>query len=443
MIVSFVAQLLGDRLHPDLCDRVRREVERRVLRPFMKYDGEWWMGFIRKNLNNWTPWIVSNVLMAANVWQYGGGELILRACGMLDRWLNCVPEDGGCDEGAGYWNMAGGAFLDCLMLLETTCGVNLWQNAKVQRMMAYPEKVYLSGGWFANFADCDARPIISGERLQFAGEKTGNPALVRMGTEMRGLPSGEISDTPHLSRLLMRIFSRPARAEAAALAPKDVWLPDLEVRLLESAGMTVAMKGGHNAESHNHNDVGSFLIAAKGGMRVVDAGNMIYTAKTFSDSRYELWNCRSMYHNVPLIGGYEQQAGIEYAARNVVCREEGMTLDIAEAYPAKAGVQQCRRTFRLTEEGLSVRDEITLDASRPVTWVLMLRDEPVLSVNCCHGRETGFFVGWQANGALSAAAERIDVTDGRMARSYPGALWRLTLTAAPATHHDCKMTFEN
>ncbi len=439
MILSFTAQLLADRLHPDLYDRVRREVERRVLTPFMEYDGEWWMGFIRKDLNNWTPWIVSNVLMAANVWHFGGEGLIERACGMLDRWLNCVPEDGGCDEGAGYWNMAGGAFADCLMLLETTCKVNLWDNGKVQRMMAYPEKVYLGGGWFANFADCDARPIISGERLQFAGEKTGNPALVRMGTDMRGLPSGEISDTPHLSRMLMRVFSKPAPTEMSAVPPKDVWLPDLQVRLLERGGMTAAMKGGHNAESHNHNDVGGFLIASCGKMRVVDAGNMVYTAKTFSDRRYELWNCRSLYHNVPVLAGREQQPGLEYAARDVSCTPDGMTLDIAGVYPKEAGVQRCCRAFTLTDGRLTLTDSVAFTGAQSVAWVFMLREEPVLRENGLAFAD-GFRMTWTAD--LSAQVEALPVTDGRMARSYPGTLWRLTLTAAPALHHEAQFVFE-
>ena len=455
MILSFIAQLLGERLHPDLSGRVRREVERRVLVPFMENDGEWWMGFTRKDLNNWTPWIISNVLMAANVWHFGGAALIERACMMLDRWLACVPADGGCDEGAGYWNMAGGAFLDCLMVLESMADIDLWQNGKVRRMMAYPELVCLGSGWFANFADCDARPCISGERLQYAGQRTGNAALVRMGVEMWGTPGKELSDTPHLSRLLMRLFAGPATA-AAEIKPKDVWLPDLQVRLLEGHDlcggmdgvrekrMAVAMKGGHNAESHNHNDVGSFLVMANGDMQIVDAGNMIYTAKTFSDRRYELWNCRAAYHNVPMIGGYEQQVGREYAAKDVACLPEGMQLDMAAAYPAEAGVQACRRTLRLTGVRLSVRDEIVLDEEKPVTWVFMLRYEPVIDQErqCCHLKDGGFWIDWSENVSLSAAVEAIDITDDRMKNSYPGKLWRLTLTAAPAAHHTQEFLFE-
>ncbi|MBQ2952389.1 MAG: heparinase II/III family protein [Clostridia bacterium] len=449
MILSFICQLLEVTLHPDLRERVRREVERRILRPFMTYDGEWWMGFVRKDLCNWTPWIVSNVMMAANVWDYDCAKLYPRACGMLDRWLACVPEDGGCDEGAGYWNMAAGAFLDCLMLLEHTADVRLWDVPKVQRMMAYPELMHLGGGWFANFADCDARPYISGERLQYAGLKTGNAALVRMGVEMWGRPSREVSDTPHLSRLLMRLFSRPAVTEGSDNRMKDVWLPDLQVRLVETRDWCggshgpkelrtiAAMKGGHNAESHNHNDVGSFVLAINGQMHVVDAGNMVYTAKTFSDRRYELWNCRSVYHNVPIIGGFEQCNGLQYAARDVEALPDGLALDMAAAYPAQAGVHRCARKLQLTGAMLSVMDEIDLACAQPVTWVFMLRDEPVIEAEdqCCHGRETNFFIEWRDTEALTASAEPIEITDARMAKSYPGSLWRLMLTAEPDTRH--------
>ncbi len=438
MILSFTCQQLESVLHPDLYDRVRREVESRILRPFMEKDDEWWMGFYRKDLNNWTPWILSNILMTANVWRWGGTELVSRACMMLDRWLACVPEDGGCDEGAGYWNMAGGAFLDCLMALESMCGVDLWQNEKVRRMMAYPELVYLGSGWFANFADCDARPYISGERLQYAGIKTGNAALVRMGAEMWGSPLKELNDTPHLSRVLMRILSKPAAVEAAAVQSKDVYLPDLQVRLVEKDGIIAAMKGGHNNESHNHNDVGSFLILAKGDMQVVDAGNMVYTAKTFSDRRYELWNCRAMYHNVPLIGGHEQQPGQQYAARDVVCLLDGLALDMAAAYPVEAGVQRCQRTMRLSEGGFTLRDEIVC-AEAPVTWVFMLRHQPVITADGCM-LDSGFRIRWGEG--LSAKAEPIDITDGRMKNSYPGTLWRLTLTAEASAHHTQEFLFE-
>ncbi len=420
MIVSFICQLLEDRLHPDVFARVRQEVARRILSPFMGNDNEWWMGFVRKDLCNWTPWIVSNVMMSANIWHFDCGALYPRACAMLDRWLDCVPEDGGCDEGAAYWNMAGGAFLDCLMLLEETAGLSLWRLPKVRNMMAFPEKMHLGGGWFANFADCDARPYISGERLEYAGVKTGNPALIRMGTAMRGAPSRELADVPHLSPLLMRLFHPAASIDEAAVPAKDVWLPDLQVRILQKGPVTLCAKGGHNGESHNHNDVGNFIVAVNGQMRIVDAGNMVYTAKTFSDRRYELWNCRAAYHNVPLIGAHEQQPGVQYAAREVQHLPDGMALDMAPAYAPEAAVTRAHRQLTLTEDAVTIADAIDLNVSQPITWVFMFREEPA------H---------FTFDPTLTAAVEPIEITDARMRGNYPGALWRLTLTAPAAQRH--------
>ena len=48
--------------------------------------------------------------------------IIERACEMLDRYLDIIPEDGGCDEGPGYWNMAGGSLMDFLEFLEKLTG---------------------------------------------------------------------------------------------------------------------------------------------------------------------------------------------------------------------------------------------------------------------------------------------------------------------------------
>ena len=208
MILSLAASLLGKRLDavsPLIRKRIREEIRRRILRPFMATDDFWWMGFRRKDLNNWTPWILSNILVCAvydPMPRAKLADLLERACGMLDRYLDTLPEDGGCDEGAGYWNMAGGALLDCLEILEKVTGGKMAfrQDEKIRNIMAFPAKMEMGGGWFANFADCDARPFISGERLETAGRMLGDPALAALGTRMRGTVAAQLNDTPHLTR---------------------------------------------------------------------------------------------------------------------------------------------------------------------------------------------------------------------------------------------------
>ncbi len=100
-------------------------------------------------------------------------------------------------------------------------------------------------------------------------------------------------------------------------------------------GLYVAAKGGHNGESHNHNDIGNFIVYADGEPEIIDVGNCVYTAKTFGAERYELMNTRSSNHNVPLIGGMEQVCGRQHAAKDVRADENGVRMDIAGAYPER------------------------------------------------------------------------------------------------------------
>jgi len=452
MILALTAQLAGDSLDqvsPMLRERIRREIRRRILDPFMNTDDFWWMGFRRKDLCNWTPWIVSNVMICALAQPLGPGllpELLIRACGMLDRWLAVVPPDGGCDEGAGYWNMAGGALLDCLELLESaTDGVlSCWQDEKIRNILSFPGKAEIGGGFFLNFADCDAVPFLSGERIQTAGEKLGDPSLAALGLRLRRSPGAELSDVPHFSRLLKALthpYESPKETGASAplpgKSPEDVWLPDLQVRLVRRGGWTLACKGGHNGENHNHNDVGSFMLYLDGAPEIVDAGNMTYTAKTFSDRRYELWNTRSGYHNVPLIGMFEQAAGAEYRASEVEFLPDGLRLDLAKSYPSGAGVLRCLRTLNLDPDGLSLTDRITLSEAAEVSWIFLLRNRPEQADGQLRFGKLRLEVpaGWKT------VLEEIPITDPRMARVWPGSLWRVRITDSAAPEHSASWRF--
>ena len=445
MILTLVCHLLSarlDALTPMLRRRVYREVEKRILTPFETRDDFWWMGVTRKDLNNWTPWIVSNVMVCACLVPVERGRLcalLEKGCVILDRWLDTVPEDGGCDEGAGYWNMAGGSLLDCLELLEKLTGgqMSFRDRPKIRNILLFPLRAHLGGGWFINFADCDARPFLSGERLQLAGEYTGCPELSALGASLRGTLAGQLADVPHFTRLLDLLFS-PAPSPAPCPAPaEDAWLPDLQVRVVRRGGLVLCAKGGSNGENHNHNDVGSFMVYARGLPQVVDAGNMVYTAKTFSAQRYTLWNVRSAYHNLPLIGGLEQPAGREYAAR-AECLPDGLFLDLKDAWGSEAGLRSFTREFHAGPDAVTLRDRIGLARPQPVAWVLMLRGRPVLSAL---GLTAGnLAVRWPDG--LVPEVEEIPVTDSRMARNFPGSLWRVLLRADPAESFDISLCFQ-
>lgn len=446
MVLAYTCHLVGDcldRQAPVIKRRVQKEIEARVLTPFMTRDDFWWMGFIRKDLCNWTPWIISNILITASLSWHDPlrfAQMTDRACRMLDRWLDILPADGGCDEGTAYYNMAGGSLLDCLELLEqaTNGSMTFWHEEKIRNILNFPLKTRLENGWFVNFADCDAKPFLCGERLQLAGEKLDDPALTAMGIELRGTPSQQIADIPHFSRLLMRLFHPAKETAPRNQKERDVWLPDLELRVYERGGMILCAKGGHNGESHNHNDVGSFMLYVDGEPEILDAGNMTYTAKTFAQERYTLFNTRSTYHNLPIVGGYEQLPGIAYRAADVTWLKDGLAMDIARAYGKEAGVTRLSRSLSLADDALTLHEHIELERAQQVEWVFVLRHAPEIKPGCA----VAGGVRLTFDPALKAHAEEIPVEDVRMAKCFPGSIWRLILCAQEKDMHDETMIIQ-
>jgi hypothetical protein len=151
-----------------------------------------------------------------------------------------------------------------------------------------------------------------------------------------------------------------------------------------SAGFYVAAKGGHNAESHNHNDVGNFIVYADGHPAIIDVGVETYTAKTFSSRRYEIWTMQSAFHNLPTINGIMQRNGKEYKAREAGYEANNKSAvfhcDISRAYPEQARVRSWKRTITLNRgKNVRIQDKYELEeAVRHLQVFLMSWRKPVL-----------------------------------------------------------------
>jgi hypothetical protein len=175
-------------------------------------------------------------------------------------------------------------------------------------------------------------------------------------------------------RLLYAVFGRAELCAVAAEPPllRDVWLDNADLQLMAARaaagttdGLYVAAWGAHNGQSHNHNDVGNFLVYHNGQPALVDVGRPTYTRQTFSRDRYTIWAMQSAYHNLPTVNGQMQQAGSRYAAADVRYRSDDavaeLQLDLAPAYPEAAGIQSWLRTVRLQRgECLQVTDTFAL-----------------------------------------------------------------------------------
>ena len=98
---------------------------------------------------------------------------------------------------------------------------------------------------------------------------------------------------------------------------------------------------------------------------------------------------------------------------------------------------RCERQLELTD-ALTLREHIALCTARPVTWVFMLRRAPQMTPGCA----TAGGIRIRFDERLKAETEEIPVRDARMAKNFPGSVWRLTLDAAPAASHDQTFVIE-
>ena len=371
-----------DAVSPQIRKRIRNEITTRILRPVMtKTAHHWWMGDDPgRALNNWTPWICSNWLVAAllvETDEAARAAHVARILTVLDRFLATYPRDGGCDEGPNYWNVAAGSLYDNLAMLNlATNGAfkHVFSDEKIQNMGKYIYRVQISDKTrhVVSFADSPPQARVDGPMVWRFGKDTGDEGMTGFAAANphRRAPS---SWSAHYARDFFNFFTR-AEFEAATPRPplpRDVWFADLQVAAARDkggsdAGFYFAAKGGHNSESHNHNDIGNFIVYYDGQPVLIDAGQGTYTARTFDrKQRYTLWNNNSDHHNVPSINGVAQSAGGKYKALSADFRSTENTAvffaDIAPAYPEAAGVSSWRRTITLDRgRAVTVRDEADL-----------------------------------------------------------------------------------
>ncbi len=384
-IIYYLAKDALDSVSPVIAKRIRHMVSERITRPFLE-STFWWTGDSGKRVNNWNPWIISNVLTTVSITEESDEireRTVERAMERLDNFLAYYEPDGGCDEGPSYWNAAGAALFDCLELIEDMSGgrLTLYDCELVRNIGDYIFKVNIDGTRFVNFADCPPSTNPLASMIMRFGTKCSSPFLVSFAKKQ--MSHGDYSiGTGQMYRTVKSLLTPDIPAEECPM-PTVTYLPYLKVmtaRELDdsSKGTFLAAKGGNNDEMHNHNDVGNFIVYKNGNPVIIDTGVGEYTKKTFSPQRYELWFMQSGYHNLPSFGGTDQHNGASFRSRDEKHDPEkkSLSLELADAYPTEAGVRSFVRTSALTGDTVTVRDVIELNEAKEIVFHFMCCIKP-------------------------------------------------------------------
>lgn len=447
MLAQLITALDGS-LVDEVGQRTRDEIERRVLVPYLERHTEmnWFKG-----TNNWNG-VCNGSIGTAFLLLERHPDRLAKALALvldsLDVFVHTAfEEDGASTEGPGYWQYGLLHFVVFSELLrERTRGrVDLLANERMRAIAAYPLKLMLSPGRYANFSDCEERVRFQPGFICRLAERTGVHGLVgvlaqgkesdvasRPGIVPAGLMRWNLDIA--LRTLLWWDGHRPTPSTTT-----DAHLPSAgTVRLVaqtpDGCPTVVALKAGHNAENHNHNDVGSLILHVDGETFLCDPGRGLYDSTYFTRRRYENPFASSYGHSVPRIGNQTQSAGRQFCGEVIAyepaANPKRVVAEIGAAYDVPH-LESVRRTVALghgstagtvwLEDRFSFADRGSEVEEALVTW---LEPQVCGAVAALHGdRHT---VRFTIEAPADAAFVCTDLAEECRANEREGVLRRLT-----------------
>ena len=439
-----------DKVHPLISQRLRQEIFRKALDPYFERYDFGYMGFKGGRPNNWNPWVNYNMLTSYLLMETDPERKFARVqkiLNSLDKFLNGYSDDGGCDEGPSYWGAAGALLYESLEIMKnlTNGKFDVFDDPLIQNIGKYFYKVNIHAPYFINFADADATTGGNPSVVYRYGKAINDPVMQKFGAYLAKINKwgerafgGRIGD--QIKNLVIMDEIKNAEAEEALVS--DFWLPDTEIgggrdKQGSYLGFFFGAKGGFNAESHNHNDVGSCVMYYEGKPCLIDIGREEYTAKTFSSRRYEIWTMQSGWHNLPVINGIEQKDGANFKARNTSFSANSKSVifstDIAGAYQPQAKVKSWIRRYTLNRgKNFVISDNYELTEVIPGTTTSSHL------ITCCKVSEVkpgllkfegdGFVLNMTYNPKIvKPVIEFKEVTDRTLRRYWPGGVTRIKM----------------
>jgi hypothetical protein len=362
--LATVDGLLGADLPPAVSQRIRHEVNQRLLIPYLARDDFWWLyGQPERPANNWTAVCSAGVMAAAMYLEPDPARLaavLEKGLRSLGAYLATFDEDGGTSEGPGYWSYGFGHYVLIAQLIEqrTAGQLALMDGELIRKIAAFPLRTMLSSGQYVSFSDTPRQAALIAAMLTYLGRRLAVPGLRALAQQpISNLSSGLNVDFSWRLRSLLWDLPQPAAA-AVTLARHD-WYNGMQWMIArhdpaDPDALVLAAKGGHNDEMHNHNDLGAFIVQVKQEALLTDIGCGHYTLQYFGDERYDLFVPSSKGHPVPVPNGQLQSPGRQYAARllghSAGADQDVLQIDLRAAYPSAANLETLERRLVLHRE---------------------------------------------------------------------------------------------
>jgi hypothetical protein len=465
-LLAWTNYLLGpqlDQVSPLVNQRIKIEVGRKMLKLARERDNFTWMGLggpkQEHRLNNWNPWINSNLLVTNLILEDDARLRIaetVRIARSADAYWNDYWPDAAEEEGPEYYSRSVLSLFDVIWTLESATGnaTKIFGNPFLDAMGRFILNAHIAGDDYVAYGDAHRRAAPSGDVLYRFGKAVHDEELEAFGAlyaeksgwnaQGAGLESALHEGLTSLSRSLPAVLEAEEvrGAKKQDVLVRDAWYPDFGLMTArEKAGSTdgmyVAVLAANNGRSHSHNDTGNFVIYLDGQPVAIDVGVEEYTAKTFGRDRYAIWTMQSAYHNLPTVGGVMQQNGVEFEAtdRKYETNDQHATVsfDIAKAYPKEAGIKKWVRTVTLDRklDLVMITEDFDLERAVPVSFSVMTPrlatiDGRSVTMKLAEGNGRVCSLTFDA-AQLAPKIEPIPLTDAGLRESWGAQIYRILL----------------
>ena len=464
-----------DKVDPVISRVIKSAVKKQILDPYLEpsnYKANWWLGFEQKPgavVNNWNPWCNAESILCFLLLEDDPERLeqaVKQSLKSVDKFIAYIKKDGACEEGPAYWGHAAGKLYDYLQIMHyATAGkVPFFEDTLIKDMGEYISRSSVSEGWVVNFADAGAKMSFIPSLIYNYGKALSSAEmqdfaiynLVRKTEGRFAAPKPMVGNDifralesmKPLAEMSARVEHLNAKIAAGqslesllaglrTSVPDYTWYPETQFCYIKNeSDWFFAAKGGHNNESHNHNDIGTFILY-KGSVPVfVDAGVGTYTKSTFDRNRYTIWSMQSGWHNLPVINGKFQKNGAKYKASDIVTSGKGKTrvfkLNIAGAYQADACCNTWTREYKVTDKLLTITDEYELESRNAADVVNFLVQGKVSAIKenevVIENAGVSFRLVYPAGMTLSVEEKPLD--DPKLTNVWGTSLRRLSFTGS-------------
>lgn len=374
--LSEIYTMLGDRLDGVIKERIKAEINYRIINSFINKTDHWWEV---RCTNNWASVCGGSVgctfmLMRPELFD----SIKPRFDTIMENYLRGFFDDGYCLEGTGYWHYGFGYFLYYADMVKTFTegAVNYFERPKVREIATFIQKMYLTENSSVSFAD-------GGVTLKYNIGITHYlkklyPDVVKVYSPKYAYYNDGCCRMATLIRSATWLDKNTFNNPDDDTTPAEYYAKDSEWLTKRNASFGFAAKAGNNNEHHNHNDVGSFIFAKSGKHLITDMGSGLYTRQYFrGETRYGIIECSSLGHSVPFFGDrIAQKVGADFCATDVNYEYGKFSFDMAKAYGNEA-IRSVKRCFELDDSKVTLTD--TFDSDLSVTERFVSLIEPKVS----------------------------------------------------------------